>query len=61
MVEAFLLAGDDDYLVRIVVESFAAYEELLKREIRGITGLASIKTTFAFATVKPPSPLPVPR
>jgi DNA-binding Lrp family transcriptional regulator len=59
VVEAYLLAGDDDYLVKIVIESFAAYEDLLRREIRAIPSLASIKTTFAFAATKPQSPLPV--
>ena len=53
-------AGDDDYLVKIVIESFAAYEDLLRRKIRSIPSLVSIKTTFAFAATKPQSPLPIP-
>lgn len=60
VVEAYLLAGDDDYLVKIVVDSFAAYEDLLKAELRAVPSLASIKTTFAFAVTKPLSPLPIP-
>ena len=60
VVEAYLLAGDDDYLVKIVIRSFAAYEDLLRRELRSIPSLASIKTTFAFAVTKPQSPLPLP-
>jgi DNA-binding Lrp family transcriptional regulator len=60
VVEAYLLAGDDDYLAKIVVESFGAYEQLLRTQIRGIPSLASIKTTFAFAVTKPLSPLHIP-
>lgn len=60
VVEAYLLAGDDDYLVKIVIRSFEAYEDLLRRQIRAIPSLASIKTTFAFAVTKPQSPLPMP-
>ncbi|MFD7873616.1 Lrp/AsnC family transcriptional regulator [Streptomyces sp. NPDC059766] len=60
VVEAYLLAGDDDYLVKIVIESFAAYEDLVRRELRTLPSLSSIKTTFAFAVTKPPSPLPIP-
>ncbi|HWS34605.1 MAG TPA: Lrp/AsnC family transcriptional regulator [Actinoplanes sp.] len=60
VVEAYLLAGDDDYLVKIVIKSFEAYEDLLRREIRAIPSLASIKTTFAFAVTKPLSSLPLP-
>jgi len=59
VVEAYLLAGDD-YLIKIVIKSFEAYEDLLRREIRSIPSLASIKTTFAFAVTKPQSPLPMP-
>jgi DNA-binding Lrp family transcriptional regulator len=61
VVEAYLLAGDDDYLAKIVTTSFAAYEELMRRELRSIPSIASIKTTFAFGITKPQSPLPMPR
>ncbi|WP_408897579.1 Lrp/AsnC family transcriptional regulator [Nocardioides sp. R1-1] len=58
--EAYLLAGDQDYLVKVVVESFAAYEQFLRDRLRGIPSLASIETTFAFGTTKPVSPLALP-
>lgn len=60
VIEAHLLAGDADYQVKIVVESFSAYEDLLKRELRDVPHLSSITTTFAFAVIKPASPLPIP-
>ncbi|MDQ1174720.1 Lrp/AsnC family leucine-responsive transcriptional regulator [Microbacterium testaceum] len=59
IVEAHLLAGDWDYLVRIVTPSFADYERLLREHLRAIPSLASIDTTFAFAETKPLSPLPL--
>lgn len=59
IVEAHLLAGDWDYLVRIVTPSFAEYERLLREHLRAIPSLASIDTTFAFAETKPLSPLPL--
>ncbi|MDQ1124913.1 Lrp/AsnC family transcriptional regulator [Microbacterium trichothecenolyticum] len=59
IVEAHLLAGDWDYLVRIVVPSFDAYERLLREHLRGIPSIASIDTTFAFGVTKPVSPLPL--
>lgn len=59
IVEAHLLAGDWDYLVRIVTPSFDAYERLLREHLRGIPSLASIDTTFAFGVTKPVSPLPL--
>jgi len=60
VVEAYLLAGDQDYLIKVVTESFASYEQLVRHRIRGIPSLASIQTTFAFGVTKPPSPLPLP-
>ena len=59
IVEAHLLAGDWDYLVRIVTPSFEEYERLLRENLRAIPSLASIDTTFAFAVTKPISPLPL--
>ncbi len=59
VVEAYLLAGDDDYLAKIVVPSFDAYEDLLRLHIREIPQLSSIKTTFAFGITKTTSPLPI--
>ncbi|MFB9376706.1 Lrp/AsnC family transcriptional regulator [Kineococcus gynurae] len=59
--EAFILAGDHDYLLKITVESFQAYERLLKTRLRRIPALTSMDTTFAFGTTKPLTPLQVPR
>ncbi len=59
IVEAHLLAGDWDYLVRIVTPSFEEYERLLREHLRAIPSLASIDTTFAFGVTKPLSPLPL--
>lgn len=60
VVEAYILAGDHDYLLKVVAESFASYEQLLRDRIRDIPSLASIETTFAFGVTKDPSPVPVP-
>lgn len=59
VVEAYVLAGDYDYLIKVVAESFEAYEALLRDRVRGIQSLASIETTFAFGVTKEPSSLPV--
>lgn len=61
IVEAHLLAGDWDYLVRVVTPSFEEYERLLREHLRAIPALSSIDTTFAFGVTKPLTPLPVHR
>ncbi|MFF7456336.1 Lrp/AsnC family transcriptional regulator [Kitasatospora sp. NPDC008115] len=59
IVEAHLLAGDQDYLLKIVTSSFVAYEQLVRTQLRRIPSLASVQTTFAFGVTKPMTPLPL--
>jgi Lrp/AsnC family leucine-responsive transcriptional regulator len=59
VIEAYLLAGDHDYLVKIVAASFDEYERLVRDRLRTIPALASIETTFAYGVTKPASPLPL--
>lgn len=59
VVEAYLLAGDHDYLLKVAVASFEAYEAFVRTQLRAIPGVESIQTTFAYGTTKPPSPLPI--
>lgn len=59
VVEAYVLAGDHDYLLRVTTASFETYEELMRRRLRRIPSLASIQTTFAFGVTKRISPLAI--
>ncbi|MDI6102343.1 Lrp/AsnC family transcriptional regulator [Actinoplanes sp. NEAU-A12] len=59
IVEAYLLAGDQDYLLKVTIGSFASYETFVRTRLRTIAGLASIETTFAFGVTKRVSPLPI--
>lgn len=59
VVEAHLMAGDADYLLKVVVESLEKYEELVRTHIRNIPAVASIETSFAFGLTKPAVPLPL--
>jgi Lrp/AsnC family leucine-responsive transcriptional regulator len=58
IVEAYLLAGDQDYLLKVTIGSFSSYETFVRTRLRTIPGLASIETTFAFGVTKQVSPLP---
>lgn len=59
VVEAYLVAGEQDYLLRVVAHSFEAYEEFLRTRLRTIPRLASAQTTFAYRAFKSLSPLPL--
>jgi DNA-binding Lrp family transcriptional regulator len=52
ILDCFLMTGDSDYLLRVIVESLEAYEDFIRREIHNIPGIASIETSFAYGTVK---------
>lgn len=59
VMECYLMTGDSDYLLRIVVEDVAAYEEFLKSHLTRIPGVASIKSSFALNRVKYETALPI--
>ena len=52
ILDCFLMTGDSDYLLRVIVESLEAYENFVRREIHNIPGVASIDTSFAYGTIK---------
>ena len=60
VVDCYLMTGDSDYLLRIVVRDVAAYEQFLKESLTRIEGVASIKSSFALRPVKNSTALPLP-
>lgn len=60
VVECYLMTGDSDYLLRVVVRDVAAYEHFLKESLTRIEGVASIKSSFALKQVKYATALPLP-
>lgn len=59
IMECYLMTGDADYLLRVVVPSLAAYEQFLMQKLTRIPGIASIKSSFALRTVKYRTDLPI--
>lgn len=60
VMECYLMTGDSDYLLRIVVADVTAYEAFLKTHLTRIPGVASIKSSFALNRVKYETALPLP-
>lgn len=58
IMECYLMAGNRDYLLRVVVASLADYEDFIRRRIHKIPGIASLDSSFAFGTVKRSQVLP---
>ena len=59
VLECYLMTGDADYLVRVVVPDVAAYERFLKDTLTRIEGVAGIKSSFALKQVKYSTVLPL--
>jgi DNA-binding Lrp family transcriptional regulator len=59
VMECYLMTGDADYLLRVVVPDLAAYERFLMDHLTRIRGIASIKSSFALRPVKHGSELPL--
>ncbi len=52
ILECYLMTGDWDYLIRVIVSSLQDYEEFVRRKIHKITGVSSMDTSFAYGEVK---------
>jgi len=59
VLECYLMTGDADYLMRVVVPDVAAYERFLKDSLTRLEGVAGIKSSFALRQVKYSTALPI--
>jgi DNA-binding Lrp family transcriptional regulator len=59
VVECYLMTGDSDYLLRVVVPDVAAFERFLLDHLTKIRGIASIKSSFSLKQVKYTTALPL--
>ncbi len=59
VMECYLMTGDADYLLRVVVPDVGAYERFLMDHLTRVPGVASIKSSFALNQVKYRTALPL--
>ena len=52
VLECYHIAGEDDFLLKIVVEDINSYEKFLVEKLTKVEGVSKIKTTFVLSTVK---------
>ena len=50
--DCYLMTGQRDYLLRIVVRDLEAYERFLKEKLTRLICIASIESSFALGEVK---------
>jgi len=59
VLECYLMTGDADYLLRIVVPDVNAYEQFLREALTRVEGVASIKSSLALKQVKYSTAMPL--
>ena len=57
--DCYLMTGQRDYLLRIVVPDLESYERFLKDTLTRLKGVASIESSFALGQVKRSNVLPL--
>lgn len=59
VLECYLMTGDADYLLRVVVPDVDAYERFLREWLRRVEGITEIKSSFGLKQVKYSTALPI--
>lgn len=59
VMEVYLMTGDEDYLLRIVVPDIQALERFILDHLTRIPGIKNIKSSFALKQVKYKTALPI--
>ena len=58
VLECYVLTGQMDYQLKVLVPGLDAYEDFIRKRIHPIGGIASIDTSFVYGTVKQGSVFP---
>jgi Lrp/AsnC family transcriptional regulator, leucine-responsive regulatory protein len=60
VMECYLMTGDADYLVRVIVADLQELESFIVKHVSRIEGVANIRSSFALKQIKYRTALPVP-
>ncbi|WP_428333226.1 Lrp/AsnC family transcriptional regulator [Novosphingobium sp.] len=59
VMECYLMSGDADYQLRVLVESLGAFEDFLRQKLTRIEGVAEVTTSFALRAIVYKTALPI--
>lgn len=59
VMECYLMSGEYDYLLRVVVADTADYERIHREHITRLPGVARVRSSFALRTVTKKTELPI--
>lgn len=60
VMECYLMSGDSDYLIRVVLADIAALEKFILNQLTPIPGVEKIRSSFALKQVRYKTALPLP-
>jgi Lrp/AsnC family leucine-responsive transcriptional regulator len=60
VMECYLMTGDSDYQLRVLVQSLAAFEDFLRHKLTRIACVAGVNSSFALRPIVYRTALPVP-
>jgi DNA-binding Lrp family transcriptional regulator len=60
VMECYLMSGDSDYLIRVVVRDVPSLQRFIVDELSKIPGVANLRSSFALKQVKYKTALPLP-
>jgi DNA-binding Lrp family transcriptional regulator len=59
VLECHHIAGDEDFLLKVMAASPAAYEDFVLEKLTKVGGIEKVKTTFVLSSSKLETALPV--
>lgn len=59
VIEVHHIAGEEDFLLKVLVESVAAYEVFILERLTTVAGIGRVKTTFVLSSSKHRAPVAV--
>lgn len=59
VMECYLMSGEADYLLRVIVRDAADYERVYSRHLTGLPGVSRVHSSFTLRTVVKKTELPI--
>jgi Lrp/AsnC family leucine-responsive transcriptional regulator len=59
VIECYLISGQSDYILRVMVASLVAYEHFIRHKLHHISGISSIDSRFVYGAVKQTPGFPI--
>jgi len=59
VLQCYAVTGDADYVLRVVIQNMAAYDQFLNEKIFALPGVSQVKSNFALREIKNDTAIPV--